>query len=343
MILDFLKIQIYLLFVIIILCISEILKSKSDFSKTLLSLLSFDKYVSKKAIFSFIVAILGILPIPGRIVLINFILDSISSKNDKTSYKLGILSYISTHHYYLWSPIETSIIISMGILNLSYREILGYTIIPLISYITCFILYIIFFIKEEDFKNVEVVEENKLNIESIKDIFNMLLTIVISVIVSNEIFMVLIFFHLFMFLKYKYNIPFKDILIKLDYKFILSIFIILLIGFIIKNNIIISKEYLLTITNNNMFMIFFYCFIFSFILGSSARFSTIASTVTLALGMQYFTLLYIIDYCGYLLSPIHKCTYYILSFFNFNFRFYIYLIIQSLIVFIPALILFIYN
>ena len=66
-------------------------------------------------------AVAGILPIAGRVSVSAGILDTIAPKGERRKH-YGILDYLSTHHYYLWSPIEKSVIIPMAVLGLSYAE-----------------------------------------------------------------------------------------------------------------------------------------------------------------------------------------------------------------------------
>ena len=66
-------------------------------------------------------AIAGVLPIAGRVSVSAGILDIIAPKDDRRKH-YGILDYLSTHHYYLWSPFEKSVIIPMAVLSLSYAE-----------------------------------------------------------------------------------------------------------------------------------------------------------------------------------------------------------------------------
>ena len=43
------------------------------------------------------------------------------------------------------------------------------------------------------------------------------------------------------------------------------------------------------------------------LLGSSSRFAAVTVIMTSIFGLIYMPLFYIVDYCGYLLSPSHKC------------------------------------
>ena len=54
----------------------------------------------------------------------------------------------------------------------------------------------------------------------------------------------------------------------------------------------------------------------SFILGSSGKYAGICVALTLALGMKYFPIIFIVEYCAYLLSPTHKCLAISVSYFD---------------------------
>jgi len=83
---------------------------------------------SKRAVVALVSLFSGILPIPGRVAISAGILQSIAPEDKGPSRsKFGIIDYLSTHHYYLWSPIEKTIIIPMAVLGLSYTQMLSYT------------------------------------------------------------------------------------------------------------------------------------------------------------------------------------------------------------------------
>lgn len=90
------------------------------------------KIKNTKLLLVIISMVSGILPIPGRVIASAGLLDSLIGKNTPWRKDFGILNYISTHHYYLWSPIEKSVILPMGALGLSYFQFMGY-IWPLLA------------------------------------------------------------------------------------------------------------------------------------------------------------------------------------------------------------------
>ena len=66
--------------------------------------------------------------------------------------KLGVIDYLSTHHYYFWSPLEKTVILPMAAFGLSYSAWLG-IIWPLLAVSIAFILaYLIWFVKEDEIK-----------------------------------------------------------------------------------------------------------------------------------------------------------------------------------------------
>ena len=80
---------------------------------------------SKRAVVALVSALTGVLPIPGRVSVSAGVLDTISSEG-KSREKLGMIDYLSTHHYYLWSPIEKTIILPMAAFGLSYWAMMTY-------------------------------------------------------------------------------------------------------------------------------------------------------------------------------------------------------------------------
>ena len=104
---------------------------------------------SKRAVVVIISAITGVLPIEGRVTVSAGFLDTIAPNNSKRRL-YGIIDYLSTHHYYFWSPLEKTVILPMAVLGLSYFGFIS-LVAPLI--ITCLavgLFYIFYVLKEED-------------------------------------------------------------------------------------------------------------------------------------------------------------------------------------------------
>ena len=93
------------------------------------------KYIKDNRLMIIVTSIFGgVLPIPGRVALSAPLLDAIAppTKRDRSNY--GIIDYLSTHHYYWWSPLEKTIILPMAALGITYREMLSYLLFhPLVK------------------------------------------------------------------------------------------------------------------------------------------------------------------------------------------------------------------
>ena len=105
---------------------------------------------SKRAVVAMISALTGILPIPGRVSVSAGVLDTISSDDPKSRQKLGMIDYLSTHHYYLWSPLEKTIILPMAAFGLTYWAMLSYMWPLLVGCFGVVLFYLFVILKEED-------------------------------------------------------------------------------------------------------------------------------------------------------------------------------------------------
>lgn len=105
---------------------------------------------SKRAVVALISALTGVLPIPGRVSVSAGVLDTISSDDPKSRQKLGMIDYLSTHHYYLWSPIEKTIILPMAAFGLTYWAMLSYMWPLLVGCLAVVLFYIFGILKEDD-------------------------------------------------------------------------------------------------------------------------------------------------------------------------------------------------
>lgn len=108
---------------------------------------------SKRAVVGLISAIAGVLPIPGRVTVSAGVLDTIAPRDDRRQV-YGIIDYLSTHHYYFWSPLEKTVIVPMAVLGISYGTFMGLIWPMLAGAIIMIVGYLMFYIKEDD---VEIV------------------------------------------------------------------------------------------------------------------------------------------------------------------------------------------
>lgn len=122
-----------------------------------------DKIKNKKLLVVMISFLGGILPIPGRVIVSAGLLDTIAPKDPLKRSKLGIIDYLATHHYYNWSILESTILIPMAVLSLSYWNVMYYLWPLLLSTIIFTVVYIST-LKSED------IEISKNGINKITDI-----------------------------------------------------------------------------------------------------------------------------------------------------------------------------
>jgi len=103
---------------------------------------------SKRAVVALTSAVSGVLPINGRVVVSAGVLDTLAPKNKKRE-KFGIVDYLSTHHFYFWSPLEKTVILPIAVLGITYPQFLG-RIAPLFIAALVFIMFYIFAVLKED-------------------------------------------------------------------------------------------------------------------------------------------------------------------------------------------------
>ena len=98
---------------------------------------------SKRAVVAIISFVSGILPISGRVAVSAGALDTIAPVDAKKRKNFGIIDYLSTHHFYFWSPLEATVITPMAVLGISYWGFIG-KVWPLILTAAVVILFYIF-------------------------------------------------------------------------------------------------------------------------------------------------------------------------------------------------------
>lgn len=104
---------------------------------------------SKRAVVAIISAISGVLPIEGRVTVSAGFLDTIAP-NDNRRKIYGIIDYLSTHHYYFWSPLEKTVILPMAVLGISYVGFLSLVWPLIVACLGVALFYIFFILKEDD-------------------------------------------------------------------------------------------------------------------------------------------------------------------------------------------------
>ena len=77
---------------------------------------------SNKFVVVILSAIGGVLPIEGRVTVSAGLLDTVAPKQGRGREKMGIVDYLATHHYYMWSPLEKTVILPIAAFGLTYID-----------------------------------------------------------------------------------------------------------------------------------------------------------------------------------------------------------------------------
>ena len=293
--------QEFLVYLIFIMFVTGILKERG-YLMDIFSLLE-QKVKSKKMVVFLVSLFGGILPIPGRVALSASMLNSIAPVDNKKRKKFGIIDYLATHHYYLWSPLEKTVIIPMAVLGLTYVQFMSY-IWPLLLISGLYISYYILSLNDDevdievkdgpiDWKNIYLV------------VIPFLVTIMMCVFFTKYYFG---FFTGFTLWLVYYSKSWGKLMGYINWELIWIVALVIILGNLVGSYYsqieTLIKEYS---TPSNILIVSVLGFVASFLLGSSAKYAGIVSLLTSVFGMQYFVLFFTLEYSAYLISPSHKC------------------------------------
>jgi hypothetical protein len=141
--------QIYLFLIVFVMMIAGMVKENSLFKDIFCF---FEQNLkSKKAVVAVVSALTGILPIKGRVTVSAGMLDTMApDKGCCGREKFGPIDYVSTHHYYFWSPLEKTVILPMAAFSITYAQFMS-MMWPLLLVSLLFIIsYLIWGVKESD-------------------------------------------------------------------------------------------------------------------------------------------------------------------------------------------------
>ena len=292
--------QEFLVYLILIMFVTGILKEKG-YLMDIFRLLE-QKVKSKKMVVFLVSLFGGILPIPGRVALSASMLNSIAPVDNKKRKKFGIIDYLATHHYYLWSPLEKTVIIPMAVLGLTYVQFMSY-IWPLLLISALYITYYVLSLKDDEI-DIEIKDEpiNWKNITNV--VIPFLATIFISC-VTSYYFAAFSIFTTYLVI---YSNSYKTTLNYINWELIWIVALVIILGNLVGSYYEQIESYIKLY--NKPEYILFICmlsFLSSFLLGSSAKYASIVSLLTSVFGMHYFVLFFTLEYSAYLISPAHKC------------------------------------
>ena len=262
-----------------------------------------EQRVKSKRLVVFLVSLFGgILPIPGRVAISASMLNAIAPTDRQKRKKFGVIDYLATHHYYLWSPLEKTVIIPMAVLGLTYMQFMSY-IWPLLLISGLYIGYYISSLKEDEIE-IDVKDEpmNWKNIGLV--VLPFLLTILISCI-TDYYFAAFATFTTYLI---TYSNSWKKLLSYINWQLVFIVAGIIILGNFINSYYSLMESYIKTYNNpKNILVVSVISFLVSFLLGSSTKYASIVSLLTSVFGMHYFVLFFTLEYSAYLISPSHKC------------------------------------
>ena len=265
---------------------------------------------SNKFVVVILSAIGGILPIEGRVTVSAGLLDTVAPKCGHGREKMGIVDYLATHHYYMWSPLEKTVILPIAAFGLTYAAWIN-LIAPLLIVSFAFITWYIWYqVKEEDI----VITPGNFKLGAvIRNVIPMFVAIGAYIYGGGEdnvfaIFGLLALYYVFITQQWS---P-KKLLSYVNWEIILVVGAVIMLGNYFN---MYENEYSAYIksagfdptTFLGMLMISLVGFAASFLMGSSGKFVAFAVMLAQLFGPVYFLWFFAVDYAGYLLSPTHKC------------------------------------
>jgi hypothetical protein len=265
---------------------------------------------SNKFVVVLLSAIGGILPIEGRVTVSAGLLDTVAPRCGHGREKLGIVDYLSTHHYYLWSPLEKTVILPIAAFGITYTVWLG-LIAPLLVVSLLFITWYIWSqVKDEEL----VITPGNFKLSAvIRNVLPMFIALGIYIWSGGEknvfpIFGSLALYYVFITQQWS---P-KKLLGYVRWDVLAWVGVVIALGNYMKTydtawQTMLKTSVLDPHTFIGMIAISAIGFIASLLMGSSGKFIAIAVIMSQVFGHEYFLWFFAIDFAGYLLSPTHKC------------------------------------
>jgi len=300
--------QLYLFLIVFVMMIAGMIKDNKLF-KDLYCF--FEKNIkSKKAIVVIVSALTGLLPIKGRVTVSAGMLDTLAPKKGTLGReKFGPIDFMSTHHYYFWSPLEKTVILPMAAFGLSYGAFIE-MIWPLLAVTIAYILfYLIYMVKEDEIEIGECKTEIK-----VSRITRYVLPYVagVSAIIAGVNFLWAFGLLTLYYMIVTKTFDYKKLLSYVDFKLIAWVAVIIFVANIVGENTDEIKTFIgntgIDITDPIGFGILsLIAFTFSWLLGSSSRFGAITVILSSIYGIAYLPWFFAVDFAGYIMSPMHKC------------------------------------
>ena len=302
-----LKGQVYLFLIIFVMMIAGMIKENNLFSDVFAFLKRSLK--SNRAIVALFSALTGVLPIKGRVTVSAGLLDTLAPKDKKKREKFGPIDFMSSHHYYFWSPIEKTVILPMAAFGLSYTAFLG-IMWPLIAATFAYIIwYLVYMVKDTDIALAET--KKKIKVSRItRYVFPYIMGV--SAVIAGVNFLWAFGLLTLYYIIVTQTFNWKKLLGYVDWKIIAWVALIIILANTTRLYTGEIKEFIgSTGVDMNSPVGFgaisLLAFGFAWILGSSSRFGAIMVILTSLYGLAYLPWFFAVDFAGYILSPMHKC------------------------------------
>jgi len=320
--------QEYLLYIVFIMLSVGMIKEFGLFSDVYQYLIK--AFKSKRVIVTLMSAFTGVLPIPGRVTTSAGLLDTMApdckdGHSCESRSKYGIVDYLSTHHYYMWSPLEKTIIIPMGALGITYGVLMEQLAPLLIVSVALILGYIFLNVKEDDIVIREQDSEFKMS-RMTRGVLPFFFAIGAIVYGMNPAwaFSAVTLYYMFLTMTWDY----KKLLSYINWNVIATVAIVIVLANIAKGNTNEIKAFLSgTVfdfsTGWGVLAVSGLGFLGAFFLGSSSRFVAIAVLLASIYGSEYFLWFFAVEFAGYLVSPTHKCAAIGMTYFGTPFKKYV--------------------
>lgn len=261
---------------------------------------------SNKFVVVLLSALGGVLPIEGRVTVSAGLLDTVAPAKGEGREKFGIVDYLATHHYYLWSPLEKTVILPIAAFGLTYAAWI-IKVLPLLIVSFGFIfLYIWYQIKDEDV----AIKPVNFNLGAvIRNVVPMVVAIAAYASGIDHVlcFGVLAFYYALITQQWA---P-KKLLGYINWEVLIMVAVVIIVGNWAKSHSDVIQAAVKESTQVTglppLLAATAVSFLASFAMGSSGKFVAIAVMLAQVFGVEYFLWFFAVDYAAYLLSPTHKC------------------------------------
>lgn len=262
---------------------------------------------SNKFVVVILSAVGGILPIEGRVTVSAGLLDTVAPKCGHGREKMGIVDYLSTHHYYLWSPLEKTVILPIAAFGLTYAAWMT-MIAPLLIVSFAFIAWYIW--KQVHEEEIAIEPGNFKLSAVIRNSLPMFVAIGSYIYTNNFILCFGLLALYYIIITQQWNL--KKLLGYINWEVLITVGVVIMLGNYFKSQsgafeAFIKGSMIDPQTVVGMIIISSVGFVASFLMGSSGKFIALAVLMAQVFGVEYFLWFFAIDYVGYLLSPTHKC------------------------------------